>query len=205
MIKRLPRKFYLAPTLTVAQELLGKYLIRKIDSKEIRAKIVETEAYIGPQDKASHTYGGKVTKRNKTVYLIGGHLYIYLCYGIHWQLNITTQKKGKPECVLIRALKPLKDFREEFSGSLDQDLANGPGKLTRWLELDKSFDSQDLVKSRRIWIAGEKHKSKFDKLKKSQITSTSRIGIDYAEEWAKKPWRFYISKSPFVSKKVSQN
>jgi len=189
--KRLSRKFYTQPTLKVAKSLLGKILVRKIGKKKLLGKIVETEAYIGPQDKASHAFLGKITPRNKTEYLKGGHIYIYLCYGIHWQLNITTFKEGKPECVLIRALEPINDkkAREERS-------ASGPGKLCRWLKLDKSFNEEDLVKSKRIWI-----EDWGIKIKKSLIKSSPRIGIEYAQEWAKKPWRFFLKDNVFVSKR----
>lgn len=92
MKRRLKRKFYTQPTLKVAQQLLGKYLVRKIGGKTLIGKIIETEAYIGPKDKASHAYKGKITERNKAEYLIGGHIYIYLVYGMYWQLNISSYK-----------------------------------------------------------------------------------------------------------------
>lgn len=178
MRKRLKREFYTRPTLAVAKEFLGKYLVRG----KLAGKIVETEAYIGPKDKASHAYGGRVTLRNKTEYLEGGHIYIYLCYGMYWQLNITTAGKGQPECVLIRAI--------------EHPEATGPGKLCRWMKLDKSFDGEDLCKSKRIWL-----EDRGEVIKKSQIVAAERIGIDYAEEWSKIPWRFYIKDNLFVSRK----
>lgn len=172
--KRLTREFYIKPALKVAQELLGKYVIRKIKGKEISGKIIETEAYIGPRDKASHAYGGKVTPRNKAEYLIGGHIYIYLVYGMHWQFNVSTAGEGEPECVLIRAL----DKKEAF----------GPGKLCRYLKLDKSFYGEDLVKSKRIWIEDRK-----EKIKPEEILTTARIGIDYAGPyWSRRKWRFIL-------------
>ncbi len=187
--KKLSSKFYTQDTLTVAREILGKYIIRKYRNKELIGKIVETEAYIGPKDKASHAFGGKMTERNKTEYLNGGHIYIYLCYGIHWQLNITTNGEN-PECILIRALEPTnKEARDSRIGS-------GPGKLTKWLKLNKSFDGENLIESERIWL-----EDRGGEIKKSQIVSGKRIGIDYAEEWAEKPWRFYIKDNSFVSKR----
>ena len=140
---------------------------------------METEAYIGPKDKASHAYNGRITRRNRAEYLIGGHIYIYLVYGMYWQFNISTYQAGSPECVLIRAIEIPKT---EIS------LSNGPGKLCRYLKLDKSFYGEDLTKSKRIWLEdwGEK-------LGSSQILSTPRIGIDYAGPyWAKKKLRFLI-------------
>lgn len=202
MKKRLERKFYTRATLKVARELLGKYLVRKINGKKLVGKIVETEAYIGPKDRASHAYQGKITKRNKTEYFEGGHIYIYLCYGMYWQLNITTGKAGKPECVLIRALEPVegdaKNKRLKIKNKKQilkiKKLTSGPGKLCRWLKLDKSFDGEDLVKSKRIWL-----EERGEKIKNGQIIATKRIGIDYAGPWAKKPWRFYLKDNPFVS------
>ena len=205
MVKKLKRQFYTRPTLTVAKSLLGKYLVKNPISPGGRilvGKIVETEAYIGPKDKASHAYKWKITKRNKTEYLEGGHIYIYLCYGLYWQLNITTAGEGEPECVLIRALEPIGGYKIQntkcplFTHSKIQDLASGPGKLCRWLKLNKSFDGEDLTKSKRIWLAEEGEKTK-----KRQIVAARRIGIDYAGEWSKKPWRFYIKDNPFISRK----
>jgi len=173
--KRLKRSFYTKPTLEVARKLLGKYIVRKIGKKELAGKIIETEAYIGPKDRASHAYKGKITPRNRAEYLIGGHIYIYLIYGMYWQLNISTYKEGKPECVLIRALDLGK-------------LTSGPGKVCRYLKLDKSFYGEDLTKSQRIWL-----EDRGEKIKSSQIVATKRIGIDYAGPyWSRRKWRFLL-------------
>ena len=185
---RLKRPFFIRDTLSVAKDLLGKYLIRKLGSKKLVGRIVETEAYIGPKDRASHAYGGRITERCKTKYLEGGHIYIYLCYGIYWQLNVITSLTGKPECVLIRALEPIDKNSKK--------IASGPGKLCKWMKLDKSFNGEDLTKSKRIWL-----EDRGEKLKKQQIVAAKRIGIEYAGSWAKKPWRFYLKDNPFVSRK----
>lgn len=207
--KKLPRKFYTRKTLVVAKDLLGKYLIRKIGPKLLVGKIVETEAYIGPEDKASHAFGGKITKRNKAEYLIGGHIYIYLVYGMYWQLNITTAAAGKPECVLIRALEPtITNLHESnsriFANKLVKirEVTNGPGKLCLWMKLDKLFNEEDLCESKRIWVAASsfRREDRGLRLKKSQIITAKRIGIDYAGKWKEKPWRFYIKGNSFVSK-----
>jgi DNA-3-methyladenine glycosylase len=175
MRKKLKRIFYTKDTLDVAKKLLGKYIVRKIGKEKLSGKIIETEAYIGPKDRASHAFGGKITPRNKAEYLIGGHIYIYLVYGMYWQLNISTFKEGKPECVLIRALDLGK-------------LTNGPGKVCRYLKLDKSFYGEDLTKSKRIWL-----EDRGVKVKPSQIMATKRIGIDYAGPyWSKRKWRFVL-------------
>jgi len=208
MKKRLQRSFFQQPTLVVAKKLLGKYLCRKIGKKIIVGKIVETEAYIGPKDRASHGYGGKITHRNRAEYLVGGHIYIYLVYGMYWQLNISTSKAGKPECVLIRALEPVGDFLKKSKSKILNpkqiqnykskilNLTSGPGKLCRWLKLDKSFYGEDLTKSKRIWL-----EDRGEKIKKIDVVCGPRIGIDYAGPiWSKKPWRFYLKNNPYVSK-----
>ena len=178
-IKKLTRGFYTQSTLQAAKELLGKYIVRKIGNKKLVGKIIETEVYIGPQDKASHAFGGKVTPRNRAEYFVGGHIYIYLVYGMYWQMNISTSGEGKPECVLIRAMEP-----EE--GEISS--ANGPGKFCRYLNLDKSFYGKDLTKSKRIWL-----EDRGEKIKPSQILATKRIGIDYAGPyWSRRKWRFLI-------------
>ncbi len=196
---RLKRPFFSHNTLTVAKDLLGEYLVRKIGNRKLAGKIVETEAYIGPEDKASHAFGGKITERCKTEYLEGGHIYIYLCYGMYWQLNITTSLVGKPECVLIRALEPANEISKVKTTSQKLKVASGPGKLCKWMKLDKSFDGEDLTKSKRIWLEDRSDKVP-EKIKKSQIVAAKRIGIDYAGLWAKKPWRFYLKDNLFVSR-----
>lgn len=197
MDKRLERNFFLSPTLEVAKNLLGKTLVRVYQGKRISGKIVETEAYIGPKDKASHAYLGKRTPRNQAEFLIGGHIYIYLVYGMYWQLNISTEQEGKPTCVLIRALEPLEGIEKMKKLRKTQDflnLTNGPGKLCQALALDKSFYGEDLCSSKRIWLKDA------PKIKENQIVKTSRIGIDYAGPfWAKIKWRFYIKENKFVS------
>ena len=211
MPKRIGRSFFTRPTLKVAKELLGKFIVRKYRDKKIIGKIVETEAYIGPQDKASHGYQMKKTKRNRAEYLIGGHIYIYLVYGMYYQLNISTEKEGLPRCVLIRALEPIDGISQiiknkynnrnlrvfAFRSAKIRNLTNGPGKLCRYLKLDKSFYAEDLTKSKRIWL-----EDRGIKIKKSEIVASKRIGIDYAGKyWANKKWRFYLKDNPFVSQK----
>ena len=210
---KLQREFYTRDTLLVAKELLGKYIVRRIGKRFLVGKIVETEAYIGPKDKASHSYQWKVTKRNLAEFLEGGHVYIYLCYGMYWQLNITTSENCTPECVLIRAIEPIiksKDFGnskyqapnpKQILNSNDQNskkiinLANGPGKVCKWLKLNRSFYGEDLVESKKIWL------EQGEKVKNSEIVKSKRIGIDYAGSWRHKLWRFHIKNNPFVSVK----
>jgi DNA-3-methyladenine glycosylase len=189
IVMRLNRSFFARNTLLVSKELLGKYLVRKIGpSNSLRVgKIVEVEAYIGPKDRASHAFGGKVTKRNRAEFMAGGHVYIYLVYGMYWQFNISTGKKGSPECILIRALEP--------EGG-NKNLATGPGKLCRWLRLDKSFYGEDLTRSKCLWV-----EDRGFSIQKSEIAKGPRVGIDYAGPyWVRKPWRFYLKGNPFVSR-----
>ncbi|MGE4554598.1 MAG: DNA-3-methyladenine glycosylase [Candidatus Paceibacterota bacterium] len=185
MKKRLFRDFYTRDTLEVARDLLGKYIIRNTKKGKIIGQIIETEAYIGPKDRASHAYLGKLTPRNEAEFLIGGHIYIYLVYGLYWQLNISTNLEGKPECVLIRALKPIQHFQKTKE---DINFTNGPGKVCSFLEVDKSFYKEDLVTSKRIYLEdwGEKIDPK-------KIMATKRVGIEYAGKyWANRKWRFLL-------------
>ncbi len=189
----LDQKFYFKPAKILAQDLLGQYIVRKMKEGELIGKIVETEAYLGFKDKAAHSYKGRRTQRNEILYGEGGFVYIYLIYGMYWQFNITGGKKNNPECVLVRALEPIKVRAGEESKK--EKLANGPGKLTRWLSLDKSFYGQPLFKKGNLWLG------KGEKIKSTQIVSSRRIGIDYAQDWAYKKLRFYIRDNLFVSKK----
>lgn len=186
--KRLGRKFFTRDTLKVCQDILGKYIIRIYRNKKIIGKIVEVEAYIGPKDKASHAFGGKITKRNIAEFMIGGHVYIYLVYGMYWQFNISTGKEGKPECILIRAVEPILNLKDKEG--------TGPGRFCRAFHLNKSFYGEDVTKSKRLWLEDRGYQTL-----KNEIATSPRIGIDYAGPiWAKKPWRFYLKNNKYVSK-----
>lgn len=199
-MSKLSRSFYTQPTLIVAKELLGKYLVhRSTVHGKLVGKIVETEAYIGPHDKASHAYKGKRTQRNGAEFLIGGHVYIYLVYGMYWQFNISTSGHNIPECILVRALEPIEGLERMKQLRYNNDmrsLTNGPGKLCAAMELDKRFYGIDLVNNDMIYLEDQG-----DVVAKKNIVATSRIGIDYAGPyWAQKKWRFYIRGNWFVSK-----
>lgn len=183
---RVTRKFFHQPTLTVAKDLLGKFIVHKKGSREYIGMITETEAYLGPKDRASHSFGGRRTKRTEIEYGRGGHVYIYLVYGMYWQLNFTTREADIPECVLIRAVVPVEKGELRWE---KYKQTNGPGKLCNYLHLDGSFYGEDLVKSKRTWL-----EDRGVKIKPAQIKKGPRIGIDYAGPvWAKKPWRFWIT------------
>src|SRR3989338_1430393 len=176
---KLPRDFFTRSALKVAKDILGKDIVRVWRGKKIIGKIVEVEVYYSIKDRASHAFGGKVTKRNRAEYLEGGHVYIYLVYGMHWQFNISTGPAGHPECLLVRAVEPIQGFKDR-EGS-------GPGKFCKAFKLNKSFYGEDLTKSKRLWLEEDKKRDKV-KVKKSP-----RIGIDYAGPyWSKVPWRYYI-------------
>lgn len=190
MRKRLNRQFFTKNAVTVSKSILGAYLVRRMpDGTTRKGKIVEVEAYPGPEDKASHARGMKKTKRNQAEYLPGGHVYIYLVYGMYWDFNIVTGPAGHPQCFLIRAIEP--ERAEHYTQT------NGPGKLCRYFALDKSLYGEDVTTSKKIWIEkGNK------KIAPKDIVATSRIGIDYAgPHWARRKLRFYIKENKAVSKK----
>jgi len=195
----LSRSFYTQPPLVVAKKLLGKYLVHHTPHGKLVGKIVETEAYIGPHDKASHAYGGKRTVRNRAEFLIGGHVYIYLVYGMYWQFNISTSGHDTPGCVLLRALEPREGLEHMQQLRYNNDvrsLTNGPGKLCRAMGFDKKLYSMDLVDSNLIYL-----EDRGDVVNTRDIIAASRIGIDYAGPyWAHKKWRFYIRNNKFVSR-----
>lgn len=166
---RLTRKFFNRKTLTVARELLGKYLVRRILGKVIKVKISETEAYCGPNDLASHASRG-LTPRTKVMFGPAGFTYVYLIYGMYNCLNIVTEKEGYPAAVLIRAVENI----------------SGPGKVCRELKIDRSLNNIDITASREIWI------EEGETVKSSQIKKGKRIGIDYAGSHKNKLWRFYL-------------
>ena len=166
--KRIPREFYQDDVVEVAKKLLGKFICRKYDSGNIgKFRIIETEAYKGPEDLACHASKGR-TARTEAFYMDGGHAYIYMCYGMYWLLNIVTGKINEPQAVLIRGI----------------ETGYGPGRAGIRLELSKALYGLDLVTSDVMWL--EDDGTTFDYIE------TPRIGIDYAgEPWISMPWRFY--------------
>lgn len=199
-MKKLPRKFYTRPdTLQIAQELLGKLIVIPTEKGEkISAMIVETEAYLGAIDKAAHSYGNRRTKRTETMFAIGGTVYIFFIYGMYYQFNVVVGEKDSPHAILIRAVEPIEGIelmRERRGRAMkDQNLTSGPGKLCIALGIDKSFNNADLL-DEKVWLEN------FKTFPAAEISSGKRIGIDYAEEYADKPWRFWVKNNPFVSKK----
>ena len=171
MKKVLGQEFFNRSAFSVAKELLGKYLVRKLNGREIALKITEVEAYDGLKDKASHAYKGK-TKRNEIMFGEAGYWYVYLCYGVYDMLNIVVGKKHYPAAVLIRGAG---DF-------------NGPGKLTKYLKINRKLNKAKADKSSGLWI-----EDRGEKVSKSKIFATPRIGVSYAGPiWSKKPYRFIL-------------
>ncbi|HXZ43244.1 MAG TPA: DNA-3-methyladenine glycosylase [archaeon] len=198
--KKLPREFYTRTNvLTVARQLLGQRLVIPArNGTRVAGIIVETEAYRGPQDRASHAYGGRRTNRTETMYQIGGTAYVYFVYGMYYQFNVVTNLNEIPHAVLVRALEPVEGIelmRERRPGQSDHNLTNGPGKLCIALGIDRSLDRADLLGD-GIWI---EESSK--RIMPSVIACGPRVGVDYAGEWVEKPWRFWIRDNPFVSRR----
>ncbi len=199
MNRKLPREFYTrASVVTVARQLLGQVLVVPArDGRRVSGIIVETEAYRGPQDRASHAHGGRRTNRTETMYQVGGTAYVYFVYGMYYQFNVVSNTRERPHAVLVRALEPVEGIelmRRRRHGRSDHSLTSGPGKLCVALGIDRRLDGADLL-GERVWIEeGE------CRVPASAIASGPRIGIDYAEEWVHKPWRFWIKDNPFVSR-----
>ncbi|PJE51282.1 MAG: 3-methyladenine DNA glycosylase [Candidatus Yanofskybacteria bacterium CG10_big_fil_rev_8_21_14_0_10_36_16] len=198
--KKLTREFFYQNTRETAKNLLGKVLVRKIDSRKsvdgardnhdkdlICAMITETEAYCGPNDLASHASKGK-TPRTEVMFSKPGLIYVYMIYGMYYCLNIVTEKENYPAAVLIRGVQ-LIDPKLKFSEkSLLKNIdLGGPGKLCRYFKIDKSLNSQDLIGNRDLWI-----EDWGINIKQREIISGSRIGVDYAGKYKDKKWRYFI-------------
>jgi DNA-3-methyladenine glycosylase len=197
---KLKRAFYTRKdTLRVARELLGKRLVVPApDGTRVSGLIVETEGYLGPEDRAAHSHNNRRTARTEMMFGEGGHAYVYFIYGMYHQFNVVTNAAEIPHAVLVRALEPeegIEHMRQRRPIKDDRHLTSGPGKLCIALGLDRSFNGEDLL-GERVWIeeAGRTIPAK-------QISSGPRIGIDYAAEYVDKPWRFWIKDNPHVSKR----
>ncbi|XP_061214210.1 DNA-3-methyladenine glycosylase [Neopsephotus bourkii] len=196
--------FFNQPCISLAKSFLGQILVRKLpDGRELWGRIVETEAYLGGEDEASHSKGGKQTQRNAAMFMKPGTLYVYQIYGIHFCVNVSSQGEGA--AVLLRSLEPLQGLdamREMRSASRkgptkllkDWQLCNGPSKLCQAFGIDKTFDQRDLAQDAAIWmIPGP------DLPGEQDVVATTRIGIGNRGEWTQKPLRFYLQGNRFVS------
>ena len=209
------KEFYNRSAIDVANDLLGKVLVREVDGRILKGKIVETEGYLGVTDKAAHVYGGKKTPRVMPMYKKPGNAYIYSIYGMYYCLNAITVKEGEPEGVLIRAIEPLigLDYISEkrcnkkyieLNKKERLNLTSGPSKLCLALNLNKNQNDK-LLWDNSLFIADyDKELEKLIENKKEKtgkIIEAKRIGIDYAEEAKDYLYRFYYEDNPYVSKK----
>ena len=196
---KLGREFYMQETLDVGKALLGKVIVSNVDGKCVKGRIVETECYIGPDDKAAHAYGGKRGGRCEIQFGEGGYAYIYLIYGMYCCFNIVTNGIDRPESVLIRALEPVEGFdtmKERRNTDKVKNLLNGPGKLCKGLGVGREHYGEDLCGD-LIYLEDDGYE-----VKKEDIEESKRINIDYAEEAKDYLWRFTIRGNEFVSVKV---
>lgn len=176
---RLARHTYNRPTLEVARDLLGKYIVHRQKGRTLAGMIAETEAYKGPRDRAAHSYGGRRTARVEPLYAIGGTVYVYFVYGMHWMLNFSTAGQGLPEGVLIRGIVAEEGAKRVLSG---------PGRVTQYLKVDKQLDRVDAVSSERFWL-----EDRGVHVPRRLVRRGPRIGVDYAGPyWAARPWRFWL-------------
>ncbi|HTQ64220.1 MAG TPA: DNA-3-methyladenine glycosylase [Puia sp.] len=199
-IKKLDHSFYNRnDVVRVAKDLLGKIVVTRFDGITTAGRIVETEAYAGIIDKASHAYDGRRTARTEVMYQDAGTVYVYLCYGIHYLFNVVTNKKDIPHAILIRALEPLEgiDMMLKRTGKKKSDytLTKGPGNVSKALGLNTSHTGVSLLGD-IVFIAEDEFK-----LAKKNIGITTRIGVDYAGEDAKLLYRFIVNGNKYVSGK----
>lgn len=194
----LPRRFYARDTVTVARELLGQRLCHRLPTGEVLSGvIVETEAYLGIADKACHTFGGRRTPRTETMWGEAGHAYVYLIYGMYFCLNAVTRGEGHPEAVLIRALSPEQGHEHwaaHYPRLKSRQWLSGPGRLCRALYINKGHNGLDLTKS-ELWI------ERGELVPEENIACAPRVGVDYAEEAAEWPLRFYVLGHEAVSRR----
>lgn len=195
--KRLERKFFLRDTQVVARQLLGKTLVRRINKTFLSCRIVEVESYVGHHDLASHAARGR-TARTEIMFGLGGHAYVYFIYGMHWCLNVVTEKRDFPAAILIRAGEPLQgiEHMQQARGREKLvDLASGPGKLCQALSITGTLNSEDMVTSKTLFMTDNGFR-----VRKIDVVQSPRIGVAYAGEHALKPWRYFIKDSPYISR-----
>lgn len=201
-MKKVPLSFYdRKDVVKIACELLGKIIVTTFDAQITSGRIVETEAYIGITDKASHSYGNKRTARNEHMYSAPGTAYVYICYGMHQMFNIVTNKKDIPDAVLIRAVEPIKgiDIMLQRTGKkvLDKTLTRGPGNVGKALGIFKHHSGLFLL-DEEIYLLDDEHK-----IPNKEVGISKRIGVEGAGTDALLPYRFYMKGNKYVSGKNS--
>lgn len=186
----------------ISRDLIGMILCSEMNGVVTGGRIVETEAYGGITDRASHAYGGRRTGRTETMYAPGGVCYIYLCYGIHHLFNVVTGPEGRPDAVLIRALEPVTGIETMLQrrnlNRVQRRVAGGPGLVSQALGLTTKQNGISLIQSKKIWLEpDEKSTSVLEN--EFEIIASRRVGVDYAEEDADRPWRFRLKGNKFTS------
>lgn len=200
---RLERKFLGRDALTVARRLLGALLVHEVGGRRLAGRIVEVEAYRGPDDRAAHSYGGRRTARNEVMYGPPGHVYVYFVYGMHHCANVVAAGVGRPEAVLLRALEPLEGVEEMRrrrglgTASPVHRLCRGPGNLCRALGIDRALNGADL-------LAGPLRLEAARPVPAARIACSPRIGVAYAGADAALPWRLFERGNPAVSGPAGQ-
>jgi DNA-3-methyladenine glycosylase len=191
---KLTRSFYARPVLAVARDAIGKILVHETSEGRVSGRIVEAEAYSGPEDRAAHSYGGRRTARTEAMYGRPGHAYVFLVYGMHWHFNLVTTAVDVPHAVLIRAVEPLEGVElmaaRRGIAATRSELTNGPGKLCRAFGIDRALYGADLTRGPAYLLDGPR----------SKVVRSARVGVDYAGEWAERPYRFFDPSSRYVSK-----
>jgi DNA-3-methyladenine glycosylase len=195
-----------ADAVTVARRLLGQRLVRVHRGVRLAGTIVEVEAYLGADDRAAHTFGGRRTSRNESMYLPGGHAYVYFTYGMHFCLNVVCGRRDDGIAVLIRALEPTEGLahmhRLRPRAQTARDLCSGPGKLAQALAIDRDLDGEDLLTSDRLFIEHARR----GRLAPASVGISPRIGLNHhpkaAGEWAHRPLRFYLRSSDHLSRRA---
>jgi DNA-3-methyladenine glycosylase len=190
---KLPRSFYARPVLVVAREVIGKILVHETKQGRVAGRIVEAEAYSGPEDRAAHSYGGRRTARTEAMFGPPGHAYVFFVYGMHWHFNLVTTAIGVPHAVLIRAVEPLEGLElmaaRRGLAPTRRELTNGPGKLCSAFGIAREAYGADLTRGTLHLLDGPTPK----------VLRAPRIGVDYAGAWAKRPYRFYDPASGHLS------
>lgn len=198
---RLKRGWFARGAAAIARDLLGRHLVRRLnDGTRLSGMIVETEAYLGVRDRASHAFGGRRTDRNEAMYAPGGTAYVYFTYGMHHCFNVVCGDADEPVAVLIRALEPIEghDVMRRHRGGRpwrDRDLCSGPGKLCRAMSIDRGLNGVTFWNDPRLWIeSGEPVGS-------GRVVRAKRVGVESAGDWASRPLRWCVRECEHVSVK----
>jgi DNA-3-methyladenine glycosylase len=180
--------------LTVARDVIGKLLVHRTNQGTVAGRIVEAEAYRGPEDRAAHSYGGRRTKRTEVMYGQPGHAYVFFVYGMHWHVNLVTTAVDAPHAVLVRGVEPVAGLAlmaaRRGVPETSPALTNGPGKVCQAFGIDERCYGADLCRGSLVLIDGPR----------GPIGRSARIGVDYAGDWAERPWRFFERENRYVSR-----